>query len=163
MLPIACVIDSKLFCLHGGIPPPFLLPDGIESINSIKRPLRQVDKESALAWELLWNDPQQGESQSLASTEMGDKRGAGIDGFVPNSRRGTGHCFSSAALERFLADNKLSHVVRAHEMKPTGFQVQQDGRLITVFSSSRYCNGTNLASCVLVDSGKLRMITLESS
>ena len=37
------------------------------------------------------------------------------------------------------------------------------GRLLTVFSSSRYCGGTNEAACVLADSRKLRMIRLDTS
>jgi len=36
------------------------------------------------------------------------------------------------------------------------------GRLLTVFSSSRYCGGTNEAACVLADSRKLRMIRLDT-
>ena len=45
-------------------------------------------------------------------------------GFVSNFRRGTGHMFSPAALDDFLARNGLSHVIRAHEVKEAGFQVR---------------------------------------
>ena len=45
-------------------------------------------------------------------------------GFVSNFRRGTGHMFSPDALDDFLARNGLSHVIRAHEVKEAGFQVQ---------------------------------------
>ena len=44
-------------------------------------------------------------------------------GFVSNFRRGTGHMFSPGALDDFLARNALSHVIRAHEVKEAGFQV----------------------------------------
>ena len=45
------------------------------------------------------------------------------DGFVDNYRRGTAHMFSSEGLDRFLERNRLSHVVRAHEVQQAGFQV----------------------------------------
>lgn len=61
-------------------------------------------------------------------------------GFIDNDSRGTGHMFryphafslpflcptlfySSTALQDFLKRNNLSHVIRAHEVKETGFQV----------------------------------------
>ncbi|KAJ1485860.1 hypothetical protein T484DRAFT_1792063 [Baffinella frigidus] len=50
--------------------------------------------------------------------------------------RGTGHVFSADALERFLRQYGLSHLVRAHEVRKTGFQVQQHNQMVTIFSSS---------------------------
>jgi diadenosine tetraphosphatase ApaH/serine/threonine PP2A family protein phosphatase len=58
VLPIAAVVDSKIFCIHGGIPPMISERDNtLAEIARIPCPLRDPESESPLAWEILWNDP----------------------------------------------------------------------------------------------------------
>ncbi|KAH6933288.1 hypothetical protein HPB50_014001 [Hyalomma asiaticum] len=150
VMPIAAVVDTKVFCVHGGIPPPWLGGGYLAAINQIPKPLNDPESQSSLAWELMWSDP--------ISTEADQQRD-----FVPNMKRGTAHMFSAEALEEFLTRNELSHVVRAHEVQQAGFQVQQKGKLLTVFSSSHYCGGSNEAACILADRQKLRTIRLDTT
>ncbi|KAJ4445182.1 hypothetical protein ANN_06983 [Periplaneta americana] len=117
-MPFAAVIDRKVFCCHGGIPPPWLCPL-VNVINSIPCPLNTPDEQSALAWELMWNDPiSDGKIPEPLRMEL-----IANEGFATNTRRGTAHVWNTEALEHFLMVNNLSHVIRAHEMQQTGFQL----------------------------------------
>ncbi|XP_068914444.1 uncharacterized protein [Tenebrio molitor] len=155
-IPLAAVIDGRVFCCHGGIPPPWLCPV-VAAINDIPAVLNDPQDQSSLAWELMWNDP-------IRTKNMTDKIAMELlanEGFAVNTRRGTAHIFSVEALEKFLSANGFTHLVRAHEVVEAGFYLQQKGHLLTVFSSSKYCGGTNMAACVLADQGKLRILRLE--
>ncbi|BFZ18977.1 hypothetical protein BsWGS_22015 [Bradybaena similaris] len=160
VMPIAATVDDKVFCVHGGIPSPENEGGNIEAINRIPSPLSDPEIESPLAWELLWSDPL---SSSDKLTEATIQELQENHGFTFNTRRGTAHFFSCEALCAFLDRNGLSHVIRAHEVQETGFKVQQQGKLLTVFSSSRYCGGSNEAACVLADNYKLRLIRIDTA
>ncbi|KAK9883558.1 hypothetical protein WA026_001735 [Henosepilachna vigintioctopunctata] len=156
-LPIAAIVDNSVFCCHGGIPPPWLCPV-ISCINEIPVPLGRPDEQSALAWEIMWNDPiRAGQMNEFLQIEL-----SANEGFAVNKRRGTAHMFSSEALEKFLKSNGLSHLIRAHEVSPSGFSVMHRGKLLTVFSSSKYCGGQNDAACVMIDQGRIRIMRIES-
>merc|ERR1712232_634048 len=40
----------------------------------------------------------------------------------------------------FLHANGLEMIVRSHEVRDNGYEVEHDGRLITVFSAPNYCD-----------------------
>ncbi|XP_063676344.1 uncharacterized protein LOC134812734 [Bolinopsis microptera] len=158
-LPLAAVIDDKIFCVHGGIPSPENGGGYLSVFEDIPHDLPNPEKESRLAWEVMWSDPlREDELDTQTKEEVKDS-----GGFIANHRRGTAYLFSREALEAFLKRNKLSHVIRAHEVKQAGFQVQQNGKLLTVFSSSGYCGGTNQAACILADRNKIRTIRIDTS
>ena len=71
--------------------------------------------------ELLWSDPQ------------------ALPGRSP-SKRGVGCQFGPDVTHRFLAHNNLDYVVRSHEVKDQGYEVNHDGKCITVFSAPNYCD-----------------------
>ncbi|XP_063376700.1 uncharacterized protein LOC134664060 [Cydia fagiglandana] len=156
-LPLAAVVDDKVFCCHGGIPPPWVCPL-ISAIDKVPVPLPKPSEQSSIAWELLWNDPVK--PHKITATQALEL--AANEGFAANSKRGTGHVFDQNALDRFLLANQLSHVLRAHEVHQAGFMCQLRGRLVSVFSSSRYCGGTNDSGVALLDDGKLRLLRINA-
>ncbi|XP_026314486.1 uncharacterized protein LOC113226169 [Hyposmocoma kahamanoa] len=155
VLPLAAVVDDKIFCCHGGIPPPWVCPL-ITAIDKIPVPLTRPFEQSTIAWELLWNDPiKPNKMTATLALEL-----TANEGFAANTKRGTGHVFDQNALDRFLAANRLSHVIRAHELHQSGFMCQLRGRLVSVFSSSHYCGGNNDSGVALLDCEKLRLIRI---
>eukprot|EP00795_Rhopilema_esculentum_P015161 gene15161-6353_t len=157
-LPIAAVIDKKIFCVHGGIPSLKHGQGMLSEIESIPTHLNDPEKQSPLAWDLMWSDPLRDEDRDAdIEKDLHDN-----NGFTGNFKRGTAHMFSSEALEDFLDKNGLSHVVRAHEVQQKGFEVQLNGKLLTVFSSSQYCGGKNEAACILAHKNRLRTIRLDT-
>ena len=115
-LPLAAVIDNKIFCVHGGITP------NIQKIAEIPirftRPIYNYDDD--ILYDIMWGDP-------TTSTHS----------YVP-SIRGIGNQFGIYALNQFLADNNFIQMIRAHQCVHDGVQQLFDGKLITVFSSSNY-------------------------
>ncbi|KAK6134427.1 hypothetical protein DH2020_031825 [Rehmannia glutinosa] len=141
----ACTVGSDIFfVVHGGL----FSVDGVKlsDIKAIDRFCEPPEEGSSLArsvncyavfyisfssqfssriiglmCELLWSDPQ---------PQLG--RGP--------SKRGVGLSFGADVTKRFLQDNNLDLVVRSHEVKDEGYEIEHDGKLITVFSAPNYCD-----------------------
>ncbi|KAM7262397.1 hypothetical protein ACFE04_000080 [Oxalis oulophora] len=116
-LPLAHVINEKVFVVHGGL----FSVDGVKLSD-----IRAIDRfceppEEGLMCELLWSDPQP------------------LPGRGP-SKRGVGLSFGGDVTKRFLQDNNLDLVIRSHEVKDEGYEIDHDGKLITVFSAPNYCD-----------------------
>jgi len=116
-LPLAAIIGNKVLVVHGGL----FSEDGVklDQIRKIER--NKQPPESGLMCELLWSDPQ---------PQLGR---------AP-SKRGVGLSFGPDVTKRFLDDNGLEMLVRSHEVKMEGYEVEADGRLVTVFSAPNYCD-----------------------
>lgn len=65
--------------------------------------------------DLLWSDP------------------SALPGLTP-SKRGVACQFGPDITAKFLKDNNLSFVIRSHEMKEEGYEVEHGGKLVTCAS-----------------------------
>lgn len=91
----------------------------LDDIRAIDR--YQEPPDTGLMTDLLWSDPVKMKGRHPS------KRGISI-GFGPD------------IAQKFLADNNLELLVRSHEMKENGYEVEADGKVITVFSAPNYCD-----------------------
>ncbi|KUL88118.1 hypothetical protein ZTR_04010 [Talaromyces verruculosus] len=120
-LPLATLVGSKYFVLHGG-----LFSDDnttLDDIRKLNRHNQRQPGQSGLMMEMLWTDPQP------------------TPGRGP-SKRGVGLQFGPDVTKRFCERNGLEAVIRSHEVRMGGYEVEHDGRCITVFSAPKYCDTT---------------------
>ena len=138
-MPLACVIDSKILVLHGGL----FSQDGVtlDMMRKVNRFMEPPD--AGIMTDMLWSDPQR------------------MPGRSP-SKRGVGVQFGPDVTKRFLDANNLKMLIRSHECKDRGYevralfhsvhlvypvsltpfflQIEADGRLVTIFSAPNYCD-----------------------
>ncbi len=116
-LPVCGLVDDAIYCAHGGLPKS---AKTVEQIVEVKRDIRNPEKESDIAWEILWSDPAN-EQEFVDTCEQKGVDPKTSGGFVFNTKRGTAFKFNEAGADSFLKANGLTHIIRAHEVAPVGF------------------------------------------
>ncbi|KAF1791686.1 Metallo-dependent phosphatase-like [Phytophthora cactorum] len=163
-LPVAAVIDSDIFCVHGGIPRPIeenedlletiaKLPTAA-SLDTLDVAFYADNPQLSMIADMIWGDPVRNEgSMERASNWRLDSRG-----FGKSPRGGVAVRFGSRAVDKFLGQYGFSRILRAHEAALAGLSFSNSARVITVFSTSKDHGLGDDASCgcVLVDNQHLR-------
>ncbi|KAI0052878.1 phosphoprotein phosphatase PPZ [Auriscalpium vulgare] len=127
-LPIAAIVASKIFCVHGGLSPSL---QSMEDIKAIQRPTDVPDY--GLLNDLLWSDP----SDSALDWE--------------DNERGVSYCFGKAVINDFLVRYDMDLICRAHMVVEDGYEFWNDRTLVTVFSAPNYCGEfDNYGACMSV-------------
>ncbi|KAK9362194.1 Metallo-dependent phosphatase-like protein [Lipomyces starkeyi] len=127
-MPLATLIGKNYFVLHGG-----LFSDDkitLEDVRKFDRFRQKQPGQSGLMMEMLWTDPQ-------------PQPGRGP------SKRGVGLQFGPDVTKRFCEKNGLMAVIRSHEVRMDGYEIEHGGRLITVFSAPNYCDSQGNKGAVI--------------
>jgi len=115
-MPVAAIIDEKIFTMHGGLSPE------LQSMDQVRKIMRPTDvPDSGLICDLLWSDPEEG-----------------ISGWGENDR-GVSFTFGADIVERFLRKHDFDLICRAHQVVEDGYQFFAKRQLITIFSAPNYC------------------------
>jgi len=127
-LAVACLVEDwrskKIFAAHGGIPVIFSengwrTPD----FNEIEKIQLSEDYDSSsLAFQILWNDPDEN-----------------IEEYSPSFRGSGIYVFGSKIVEDFMRRNTVSLIVRSHlAFPPRGYRVMFGGKLVSIFTCRYY-------------------------
>jgi len=115
-LPIAAIIDEKIFCMHGGLSP------DLKTMEQIRRIVRPTDvPDQGLLCDLLWADP--------------DKETMGWG----ENDRGVSYTFGQDVVASFLKRQDLDLICRAHQVVEDGYEFFAKRQLVTLFSAPNYC------------------------
>jgi serine/threonine-protein phosphatase PP1 catalytic subunit len=125
-LPVAAIIDEKIFCMHGGLSPE------LTSMEQIKRIIRPIDvPDQGLLCDLLWSDP------DMEVNGWGD------------NERGVSYTFGPEVVSVFLKKHELDLVCRAHQVVEDGYEFFAKRLLVTVFSAPNYCGEFNNSGAMM--------------
>ncbi|KAF2569913.1 hypothetical protein F2Q68_00028289 [Brassica cretica] len=126
--PLTALVESEIFCLHGGLSPSIETLDNIRNFDRVQ----EVPHEGPMC-DLLWSDPD-------------DRCGWGI------SPRGAGYTFGQDISEQFNHSNGLKLIARAHQLVMDGYNWAHEQKVVTIFSAPNYCYRCgNMASILEVD------------
>lgn len=125
-MPVAAIVENKIFCMHGGLSPDL---NSLSQIFAIPRPSEIPDK--GLFCDLVWSDP--------------DDNTAGWS----SSSRGVSYTFGRDVIRQFLQKNNLELICRGHQVVEDGYEFQCDRQLVTVFSAPNYCGEFDNAGAVM--------------
>lgn len=137
-LPLAAVMNKQFFCVHGGLSPEM---GKVEEINKVDRFTEPPP--SGLMCDLLWADPMEDFSPDVD------------DLYEFNQVRGCSSTFSFKAACKFLDDNKLLSIIRAHEAQDAGYRMHRKNdktgfpSVITLFSAPNYLDSYNNKGAIL--------------
>jgi diadenosine tetraphosphatase ApaH/serine/threonine PP2A family protein phosphatase len=151
LLPIAAVVDDRIFCVHGGLSATITWIDQINLIPRKReidpprdftagRTLPPIDTQGLV--DITWSDPEE------------------VSKFVPN-RRGKGSLFGAPQTRKFIRNNKLGDgkgardtpghgfVARSHQIAMKGWNWMHDNNLVIVWSAPNYCYKSGNEACVM--------------
>eukprot|EP00758_Cryptobia_borreli_P014965 Tbor_TRINITY_DN5977_c1_g1::TRINITY_DN5977_c1_g1_i1::g.19357::m.19357/K04348/PPP3C, CNA; serine/threonine-protein phosphatase 2B catalytic subunit len=152
-LPIACILNGRFLCVHGGLSPEI---KNVEEINAIHR-FREPPSSGPMC-DLLWADPME-ESLDTGSDVT----------YLHNELRGCSYVFSYAATCQFLVANHLLSVIRAHEAQDEGYKLYKKSStgfpsVICIFSAPNYCDTyDNKAAIIRFQSNLMNIRQFNSS
>ena len=138
VLPLCAVIQEKVFVVHGGLS----TEEGVTLDDIAKVPRGREIPQGGLMSDLLWAGIVSSKfcmSTYIYMLVLYISDPQHMPGRRP-SKRGVGYSFGPDITDAFLKRNNLELLVRSHEVKDEGYEIDHDGKCITIFSAPNYCD-----------------------
>ena len=116
-LPVAAIIDEKIFCCHGGLSP------DLQSMEQVRRILRPTDvPDQGLLCDLLWADP---DKETMGWGENDNDEGVSFT-------------FGPEIVSKFLVRHDFDLVCRGNQVVEDGYEFFAKRQLVTLWSAPNY-------------------------
>ena len=147
LMPLACAINGKQLCMHGGIGQEVT---SFQRINRINRKREPCSEDMLL--DLLWADPAEDNEAKDSYFQLNPERSCSV-------------YFGAKPVANLLKREKLKHIVRAHQCVRLGYQhhylfgKKREPPVTTIFSAPNYCGKGNRAAYIKTEAdGQLEII-----
>mmetsp|Transcript_4300 Transcript_4300/g.13141 ORF Transcript_4300/g.13141 Transcript_4300/m.13141 type:complete len:323 (-) Transcript_4300:36-1004(-) len=128
-LPLAAVLDRRLFAVHGGLSPDIDSVDQLLVLDRFGEPAA-----GGVVADLLWSEP---DSEAKDFHKI-----TGSPGYV----------FGQNAVNAFCSSNRLDRIVRGHRLCVDGYVHMFEGRLTSLWSAPNFLGrGGNVGATVRVE------------
>ncbi|KAK1442071.1 serine/threonine-protein phosphatase 5-related protein [Babesia gibsoni] len=135
-LPLCVLVEKRIIIVHGGL----FRYDGVtlDVIDKVHRkrmcPASPDTFEDSIVFDILWSDPQPRPGRDVSN------RGADCIKFGPD------------VTSAFLDLNNLEVCIRSHQVPSTlkGIDTAHNGRCVTLFSASNYCQTTGNTGAIII-------------
>lgn len=135
-LPLCCIIDNSIFCVHGGIPEEIneINNDRLNIIRNLPNSIQIYpntedinENHFQVIEQLLWSDPCNSPNVIYDS-----------GGFC-NSIRGSSKCksYGKIAINKFLNEYNFNYIIRGHQAINSGIHISCNNKVITLFSTTK--------------------------
>ncbi|CAL4123229.1 unnamed protein product, partial [Meganyctiphanes norvegica] len=170
-LPLASIIDNRVFVVHGGISEDTDLKwiqmiDRSKYTSLLRTPVAHLSSNHEGKEEESQDEEEDETCKEVRKITANFEWKQVLDllwsdpqsnkGSKPNHFRGGGSYYGPDITQNILSSNGLSMLIRSHECKPEGYEWTHNGICLTIFSASNYYEaGSNRGAYVKLIGNKL--------
>ncbi|CAJ0932824.1 unnamed protein product, partial [Mesorhabditis belari] len=129
VLPVAAIINEKVFCAHSGINPSY---DFFTKLHAIQRPITITIPDEGPVTDLLWAKPNEQDY-----------------GWV-KSPSDISYVYGADVIAEFLLYHRFQFICRGNSFFPRGFKLEAMGQIVSLCSAPNYQGSQNYGAVMIL-------------